>query len=142
MMKDHLNDCFLDHVAIASSDIEKTVKIYEDIGFKFSDEREIVESQKVKTAFAHVDQNAHIEILEPTSSDSTIAKFIDKNGEGIHHLCFRVEDVKAKQAKMTEDGYRFIYPEPFVGAGNCLVNFIHPKSGGGVLIEISQKLKD
>lgn len=141
-MKDHLKDCFLDHVAIASSDIEKTVKIYEDIGFKFSSEREIVESQKVKTAFAHVDENAHIEILEPTSSDSTIAKFIDKNGEGIHHLCFRVEDVKAKQATMTEEGYRFIYPEPFVGAGNCLVNFIHPKSGGGVLIEISQKLKD
>lgn len=141
-MKDHLKDCFLDHVAIASNDIEKTVKIYEDIGFKFSDEREIVESQKVKTAFAHVDENAHIEILEPTSSDSTIAKFIEKNGEGIHHLCFRVEDVKAKQAKMTEEGYRFIYPEPFVGAGNCLVNFIHPKSGGGVLIEISQKLKE
>jgi methylmalonyl-CoA epimerase len=141
-MKDHLKDCFLDHVAIASRDIEKTVKIYEDIGFKFSEEREVVESQKVKTAFAHVDENAHIEILEPTSADSTIAKFIDKNGEGIHHLCFRVADVKAKQTQMIEDGYQFIYPEPFIGAGNCLVNFIHPKSGGGVLIEISQKLKE
>lgn len=141
-MQEHLKNCFLDHVAIASSDLEKTVKIYEDIGFTFSKEREIVESQMVKTAFAHVDQNAHIEILEPTSPQSTIAKFIQKNGEGIHHMCFRVEDVAAKQKLMTEQGYKFIYPEPFVGAGNCLVNFIHPKSGGGVLIEISQKLKE
>lgn len=141
-MQDHLKNCFLDHVAIASNDLEKTVKVYEDIGFTFSKEREIVESQKVKTAFAHVDENAHIEILEPTSKDSTIAKFIEKNGEGIHHLCFRVEDVKLKQKEMTEQGYRFIYSEAFVGAGNCLVNFIHPKSTGGVLIEISQKLGD
>lgn len=139
-MNEHLKNCFLDHVAIASSDLERTIKVYEDIGFVFDEKREIVESQKVKTAFAHVDQNAHIEILEPTSKESTIAKFIEKNGEGIHHLCFRVENVKEKQTEMTQKGYRFIYEEPFVGAGNCLVNFIHPKSSNGVLIEISQKL--
>lgn len=139
-MKDHLKNCFLDHVAIASSDLEKTVKIYRDLGFEFDDKREVVESQKVKTAFAHVDENAHIEILEPTSDDSPIAKFINKKGPGIHHLCFRVEDVLAKQDEMTKEGYKFIHAEPFIGAGNCLVNFIHPKSSDGVLIEISQKL--
>lgn len=135
-----LEDCYLDHIAIAVKSIDPAVKIYEDMGLKFSPEREVVEEQKVITAFAHVDQNAHIELLEPTSDDSAIAKFIASKGEGIHHLCFRVKDVRAKTKELSEKGYRFIYSEPRVGAGGCLVNFIHPKSTGGVLIEISEKL--
>lgn len=135
-----LSDCYLDHIAIAVKSIDPAVKIYEDMGLKFSSEREVVEEQKVITAFAHVDQNAHIELLEPTSEDSAIAKFIATKGEGIHHLCFRVKDVRAKTKELSEKGYRFIYNEPRTGAGNCLVNFIHPKSTGGVLIEISEKL--
>jgi methylmalonyl-CoA epimerase len=98
-----------------------------------------VKDQKVLTAFAQIDKNAHIELLEPTSDESTIHKFIESKGEGIHHLCFKVPDVKAKTAELTSKGYRFIYPEPRIGAGGCLVNFIHPKSTGGVLIEISQR---
>ena len=66
-------------------------------------------------------------------------KFIQKNGPGIHHLCFRVKDISAKQAELEDKGYRFIYDKPFAGAGNCTVNFIHPKSMDGVLIEISEK---
>jgi methylmalonyl-CoA epimerase len=135
-----LKDCVLDHVAVATSDLEKSVSFYEKLGLKFSDKREVVESQKVKTAFAHIDTNAHLELLEPTSSESTIAKFIDKKGEGIHHLCFRVQDVSIKQKELEDQGIKFIYDKPFEGAGNCLVNFIHPKSSNGVLIEISQKL--
>jgi methylmalonyl-CoA/ethylmalonyl-CoA epimerase len=135
-----LADCYLDHIAIAVKSIDPAVKIYEDMGLKFSPQREIVEEQKVITAFASIDQNAHIELLEPTSEESAIAKFIASKGEGIHHLCFRVKDVKAKTKELSEKGYRFIYPEPRIGAGGCLVNFIHPKTTGGVLIEISEKI--
>ena len=134
-----MSDLHLDHIAIASKNLEQTVKIYEDIGFVFDESREVVADQKVKTAFASVDTNAHIEILEPTDESSPIAKFISARGEGIHHLCFRTENIEAKQAELSEKGYRFIYPEPVVGAGGCMVNFIHPKSADGVLIELSQK---
>jgi methylmalonyl-CoA/ethylmalonyl-CoA epimerase len=132
-------DCILDHIAIAVKSISSARKIYEDMGMTFSDKIEEVKEQKVLTAFAQIDQNAHIELLEPTSAESTIHKFIETKGEGIHHLCFKVPDVKAKTAELTAKGYKFIYLEPRIGAGNCLVNFIHPKSTGGVLIEISQR---
>lgn len=140
-MNSFLDDCHLDHVAIAVENIEESVSLYSNLGLEFNEEREIVESQKVKTAFCPIDNRANIELLEPTSEDSNIAKFIKKNGPGIHHLCFRVKDVKEKQKELSEKGVRFIYDEPFIGAHNCLVNFIHPKSMGGVLVEISQKMQ-
>lgn len=132
-----LKDCVLDHIAIAVKSIEVHQKIWEDLGLKFDEKREIVEEQKVKTAFAHVDTNAHIELLEPTSDESAIAKFIASKGEGIHHLCFKVTDINQKQKELEAKGYRFIYPFPKTGAGGCMVNFMHPKTTGGVLIEIS-----
>ncbi|MBD63926.1 MAG: methylmalonyl-CoA epimerase [Halobacteriovoraceae bacterium] len=135
-----LPDCYLDHIAIATDDLESTVDLYSKLGLSFEAKREIVEDQKVKTAFAAIDENAHVELLEPTSSDSAIHKFIEKKGPGIHHLCFRVPDVMAKQKELEAQGMRFIYSEPVKGANNCLVNFIHPKSMKGVLTEISQKL--
>lgn len=134
-----LDDCVLDHIAIAVKSIPGSKKIYEDLGLEFSPKIEEVAEQKVLTAFAQIDHNAHIELLEPTSTESTIHKFIESKGEGIHHLCFKVPDVKAKTLELTEKGYRFIYPEPRIGAGGCLVNFMHPKSTGGVLIELSQR---
>jgi methylmalonyl-CoA/ethylmalonyl-CoA epimerase len=134
-----LKDCILDHIAIAVKDIASAKKIWEDMGLTFAPELEEVKDQKVITAFAHVDVNAHIELLEPTSQESTIHKFIEQKGEGIHHLCFKVSDVKKKTAELTSKGYRFIYPEPRIGAGGCLVNFMHPKSTGGILIELSQR---
>jgi len=134
-----LQDCILDHIAIAVKSIPAAKKTYEDLGLTFAPEIEEVKEQLVLTAFAHIDQNAHIELLEPTSEASTIHKFIESKGEGIHHLCFKVPDVKAKTKELSDKGYRFIYPEPRIGAGGCLVNFIHPKSTGGVLIEISQR---
>jgi methylmalonyl-CoA/ethylmalonyl-CoA epimerase len=136
-IENELNECVLDHIAIAVSDLEKSVETYTALGLSFSSEREVVESQKVKTAFAPIDQNGHIELLCPTSADSAIQKFMDKKGPGIHHICFKVPDVAKKQKELTDKGFSFIYPEPTEGAGNCLVNFIHPKSTGGVLIEIS-----
>lgn len=134
-----LHDCVLDHIAIAVKNISSAKKVYEDMGLHFAPEIEEVKDQKVFTAFAHVDTNAHIELLQPTSEESTIHKFIETKGEGIHHLCFKVPDVLAKTKELTEKGYRFIYPEPRIGAGGCLVNFMHPKSTGGVLIELSQR---
>lgn len=139
-MLPQFEDCFLDHVAIAVKDLEESVGVYTKLGLHFDDKREVVEEQKVKTAFAHIDTNAHVELLEPTDEESAIHKFMEKNGPGIHHLCFRVKDVVAKQKELSEQGFRMIYPDPVKGAGGCLVNFIHPKSTGGVLIEISQKL--
>lgn len=138
-MLPELTDCILDHIAIAVKSIDATEKIYKDLGLTFAPEREIVEDQKVKTAFANIDVNAHIELLEPTDPDSTIQKFLDTKGEGIHHICFKVKDLVSKTNELTAKGYRFIYPTPRVGAGGCLVNFMHPKSTGGVLIELSQR---
>ena len=137
-----LKDCRLDHVAIAVNDIEESIKIYTALGLRFDSKREVVESQKVKTAFAAIDAHAHIELLEPTDEDGPIAKYIAKKGQGIHHLCFQVPNVKLKQQELEIQGLKFIYEAPIMGAGNCLVNFIHPKSSNGVLIELSQKVKD
>ena len=134
-----LKDCILDHIAIAVKSIPDAKKVYEDMGLVFAPEIEEVKDQKVFTAFANVDVNAHIELLQPTSTESTIHKFIETKGEGIHHLCFKVTDVVAKTKELTDKGYKFIYPEPRIGAGGCLVNFMHPKSTGGVLIELSQR---
>lgn len=134
-------ECFLDHVAIAVSNLDQAQKIYEDLGLKFDPKREVVESQKVTTAFAAVDANAHLELVCPLNNEGPIQKFIEKNGEGIHHMCFKVPDVVKKSEELKGLGYKLVHEKPFMGANNCLVNFIHPKSTGGVLIEISQTLK-
>ena len=138
----NLENCHLDHVAIAVTSIHEAQKIYEQIGFSFNSHIEEVPSQKVKVAFAKIDHHAQIELLESTSEESSVAKFIAKNGPGLHHLCFQVESIEEKQKEMQAQGIKFIYEKPFIGAHNCLVNFIHPKSTGGVLIELSQKVEN
>jgi methylmalonyl-CoA epimerase len=130
-------DCYLDHVAIAVSNLDLAQKIWEDLGLTFQNEREEVPSQNVTTAFAHVGEHAHIELVCPINNSGPIQKFIEKNGEGIHHLCFKVPDVQRKTLELKAAGYKMIYDNPVVGANNCLVNFVHPKSTGGVLVEIS-----
>jgi methylmalonyl-CoA/ethylmalonyl-CoA epimerase len=134
-----LRDCILDHIAIAVKSIPEAKKTYEDIGLVFSPEVEEVKDQKVLTSFAYLNTKSHLELLQPTSDESTIHKFIETKGEGIHHLCFSVPNVLEKMIELTSKGYRFIYPQPRIGAGGCLVNFIHPKSSRGVLIELSQR---
>lgn len=138
-MLPELEDCVLDHVAIAVKDLEKSVQTWQALGLSFAPEREVVEEQKVRTAFAPIDVNGHIELLEPTDESSAIAKYIEKKGPGIHHICFRVKDINAKEEELRSKGFTLLYEKPKVGAGNCLVNFIHPKSTGGVLVEISEK---
>jgi methylmalonyl-CoA epimerase len=132
-------DCILDHVAIAVKDLDKSQKVWEDMGLTFSPEREVVASQGVQTAFAAMDENAHLELLCPHGESGPIHKYLEKKGEGIHHLCFKVPDIEAKCNELKEKGYILLNESPVEGANNCMVNFIHPKSTGGVLVEISQK---
>ena len=131
-------DCILDHVAIAVDDLEKAVKTYESLGIQFKEEREVVESQGVVTAFASIDENAQLELLGVHGEGGPIEKFLSKKGPGIHHLSFKVPDIEAKCKELKEKGFKLLYEEPQSGAHSCRVNFIHPKSTGGVLIEISQ----
>jgi methylmalonyl-CoA epimerase len=137
-----LGDVVLDHVAIAVKDLDSAVQVWENLGLEFEDEREVVEEQGVVTAFAQIDANAHIELLCPHGDSGPIHKYIEKKGEGIHHLCFKVKDVAAKTKELQDKGFTLINPAPVKGAGGCMVNFIHPKSTGGVLVEISQKVEE
>lgn len=130
----------LDHIGIAVRSLE-TTKIYEAMGLSI-EHVETVESQKVKTAFIPVGGGANVELLEPTSPDSSVAKFIEKRGEGIHHLCFRVDDIEAELARLKEQGFRLINDAPVPGAHGCRVAFLHPSAGSGVLIELSEKHED
>jgi methylmalonyl-CoA/ethylmalonyl-CoA epimerase len=125
----------LDHIGIAVRSLE-TARIYEDLGLAI-DHVETVESQGVKTAFLSVG-NSRLELLEPTGESSPVAKFIEKRGEGIHHLCFRVDDIDAELDKLKAKGYRLINESPVPGAHGCRVAFLHPSAGSGVLIELSQ----
>jgi methylmalonyl-CoA epimerase len=125
----------LDHIGIAVKSLD-AAKIYEDLGLTI-EHVEVVETQKVKTAFLSVGDSS-LELLEPTGPDSTVAKFIEKRGEGIHHLCFRVDDIDAHLARLKALGYRLINETAVPGAHGCRVAFLHPAAGNGVLIELSE----
>ena len=128
----------IDHIGIAVQSIEKALSLYTGI-FPFSHtQTEIVESQKVKVAFIDVN-NTKIELLEPAGADSPIQKFIDKRGEGIHHMAFQTDDIEGDLKRLAEKGMRLIDEKPRTGAGGALVAFIHPKSSYGVLYELCQK---
>lgn len=128
----------LDHIGIAVRSIE-AAKIYQALGLEI-DHVETVESQGVKTAFLAVG-DANLELLEPLSPDSPVGRFIAKRGEGIHHICLRVENIEEHLANLQEKGFRLINPQPVPGAHGCRVAFLHPSAGGGVLIELSEKVE-
>ena len=129
----------LDHIGIAVRSIE-AARVYEVLGLTI-DHVEPVETQRVKTAFLSVG-DSNLELLEPTSADSPVAKFIDRRGEGIHHICFRVNDIEAHLERLKEAGYRLINEAPVPGAHGCRVAFLHPAAGNGVLIELSEKVPE
>jgi methylmalonyl-CoA epimerase len=129
----------LDHIGIAVRSLA-AAKIYEDLGLSVA-HVETVETQRVNTAFLSVG-DANLELLEPTSPESPIAKFIEKRGEGIHHLCFRVDDIESHLQRLQAAGYRLINEAPVPGAHGCRVAFLHPSAGNGVLIELSEKHDD
>jgi methylmalonyl-CoA epimerase len=127
----------LDHIGIAVKSID--AGIYKALGLTV-DHVENVETQGVKTAFLSVGA-ANLELLEPLSPESTVAKFIEKRGEGIHHICLRVENIEEHLARLKTAGYRLINEAPVPGAHGCRVAFLHPSAGNGVLIELSEKIK-
>ena len=127
----------LDHIGIAVRSIEATA-IYQAMGLEI-EHVEVVETQGVKTAFLSVG-DSNLELLEPTGPTSSVAKFIEKRGEGIHHLCFRVDDIEAHLERLKAAGYRLINEHPVPGAHGCRVAFLHPSAGNGVLIELSESV--
>jgi len=129
----------IDHIGIATNDIEQMASIYRDaLGLKVVETEEVA-SQKVRVAMLPVGES-RIELLEATAADSPISKFLAKRGPGIHHVAFEVDDIRAALADLKSKGARLIDEEPRTGAGGCLVAFIHPSSTGGVLIELVERV--
>lgn len=127
----------LEHIGIAVRDLEVSIKTYETLLSTNCYKRETLESEGVITAFFQT-EHTKIELLEATNEKSPIHKFIQKKGEGIHHMAFEVEDIKNEMSRLKKEGYRLLNKEPKQGADQKLVCFIHPKDSHGVLIELCQ----
>ncbi len=127
----------IDHIGIAVKNLEEGSKIYEILGIVSAGTEEVAE-QKVRVSFFPVG-DSEIELLESTAPDGPIAKYIEKNGEGIQHIALRVENIEEALAELKAKGVRLIDEKPRYGAGGAKIAFIHPKATGGVLLELSQR---
>lgn len=126
----------VDHIGIAVRSIEEARAIYEALGLEITEVEEVPQ-EGVRVAIIPCG-GTRIELLEPTREDSPVARFLEQRGPGIHHLCVGSTDVRADDQALRERGYRVLRPEPTRGAGGARVQFVHPKSAGGVLLELSQ----
>ena len=126
----------IEHIGIAVESIEEARGFYEALGLEI-ERIEEVPQEGVRVALIRCGESC-IELIEATSADSPIAKFIAKRGAGMHHLCLATEDVRGDEAKLRQAGFDVLRPEPSRGAGGCWVQFVHPKSTGGVLVELSE----
>ncbi len=134
-------DMKIDHIGIATRGIYEAMSFYRDaLGLDVSETEEVAE-QMVRVAMLPIGES-RIELLEATSADSPIARFLEKRGPGIHHIAVRVDDIRAALANLKGKGARLIDEEPRNGAGGCLVAFVHPSSTGGVLLELVQNPAD
>ena len=128
----------IDHLGIAVSSIESGKNFWTDaLGLDFEG-TETIEEQKVTTAFLPVGES-EVELLESTSPDGPIAKYIEKKGTGIQHIAFRVEDIETALSELKEKGVRLIDEKPRIGAGGAKIAFLHPKTTGGVLVELCER---
>jgi methylmalonyl-CoA/ethylmalonyl-CoA epimerase len=127
----------IEHIGIAVKDLQAANRVYTALLGQPPYKTEVVESEGVRTSFFRIGE-VKIELLEATRPDSPIAKFIEKRGEGVHHIAYDVESLPASSEKLKEAGFALINPEPKAGADDKLINFIHPKTTGGVLTEICQ----
>jgi methylmalonyl-CoA/ethylmalonyl-CoA epimerase len=125
-----------DHVGIAVKSIDQSLAIYSKMG-DFEIKRTEVEGQKVKIAILEAGETS-VELLEPSNEESSLAKFLREKGEGLHHIAFSVDDIEASMALLRERGFRFIYDKPADGKFGSKVNFIHPRTAGGILVELTQ----
>ena len=131
----------IDHIGIATRGIEDALGFWRDaLGLEVK-HTETVEEQGVRIAMLPVG-GPRVELLEPTGPDTPVARFLEKRGPGIHHVAVRVEDIRAALARLKAAGARLIDEEPRVGAGGCLVAFVHPAASGGVLLELVQHLNE
>ncbi len=129
----------IDHIGIAVKDLEKAVKTYEKILNSPCYKRETVDQQKVETAFFKTGESK-VELLGATSPDSVITSYIEKRGEGIHHVAFEVDDIEKEITRLKEEGFRLLSDSPQKGADNKRIVFLHPKGNHGVLIELCESL--
>jgi methylmalonyl-CoA/ethylmalonyl-CoA epimerase len=127
----------IDHVAIAVENLDEAIQVYSKFFGKNPDAIEVVEEQKVRVAVYRLG-DARIEVMEPISDDSPISGFLKKRGSGLHHIAFRVDDIRKKLSELKEQGFRLIDEEPRVGAEGKLIAFVHPKAMYGVLTELTQ----
>ena len=133
---------YLDHIGIACEDLEDSSSFWSLLGLIQGDD-ELVEDQGVTTRFFSTSDSdpstPKIELLEPTSQDTPIGKFLSKRGPGVQQVCFRVEDIKSVISLLLANGIQMIDKEPRKGAHGAMIAFVHPKSTGGVLVELAQK---
>ena len=128
----------VDHIGIAGKSIDESLKFWEEtLGIHCHGVEEVAE-QKVKTAFLPLG-DTEVELLEGTSEESPVSKFIAAKGEGIHHLAIRVENLEAALEELKAKGVRLIDEKPRIGAGGAKIAFVHPKASGGVLLELSER---
>ena len=127
----------IDHIGIAVANLEEAISTYEALLGTECYKREVVEAQQVDTAFFKTG-DSKVELLGATSDDSVIKKYVDKRGEGIHHIAFEVDDILAEMQRLADEGFTLLSDEPSEGADNKLVAFVHPKDNNGVLVELCQ----
>jgi methylmalonyl-CoA/ethylmalonyl-CoA epimerase len=127
----------MDHIGIAVRTLDEGARFYQTLGFGTM-HIETVADQKVRVAMLDLANHSRLELLEPTSADSPVQKFLDKNGPGIHHICLRVQNLRALLGELKKAQVRLIDSEPRAGAHNCQVAFVHPHATGGVLLELSE----
>ncbi len=131
----------IEHIGIAVSDLEKAIDTYERLLNTPCYKREEVEAQKVDTAFFAAGESK-VELLGATAPDSVIAKYLEKRGEGMHHVAFEVEDIHAELDRLQAEGFTLLNEEPVEGADDKWVAFVHPKDNRGVLVELCQSRRD
>ncbi len=130
----------VEHIGIAVKDLEKSNEIYQKLLGVAHYKIESVETEKVKTSFFKTGVNK-VELLESTDPEGVIAKFIDRKGEGIHHIAFAVNNIREEMQRLKKEGFILLNEEPKRGADNKLVCFVHPKNTNGVLIELCEEIK-
>ena len=128
----------IEHIGIAVKDLKAANNLYSKLLNTSPYKMEEVDSENVNTSFFQVGESK-IELLEGTSPDSPISKFIEKRGEGVHHIAFEVDDIEKEITRLTKEGFQMIHEKPKDGADNKLIAFLHPKSSNGVLIELCQE---
>jgi len=129
----------VEHIGIAVKELSVSIPLFEKLLNTICYKTETVESENVNTAFFQLSETK-IELLESSTADGVIAKFIEKRGEGIHHIAFKVENIEEEMKRLTNAGFKLLTPVPKVGADNKLVCFLHPKNANGVLVEICQDI--